>query len=278
MKQAASRHIGEFTVTVLDDGNMSASLELLMGIDPHEAGKIQQRAGINEPGNIHINAYLIEHKGKKILVDTGTGGRNAIGGELQQSLCAAGVSPEEIDVVLLTHAHPDHVGGLLDAEDRRVFPRAQLYLHPLEAQYWQDDEKYQQASERAQRNFLLARRVLSAHESNLHYLEDGLLIEGIRPVWLPGHTPGHTGFRIDAEGKSLLIWGDIVHFPHIQSIQPTVSIVFDCDPAQAEATRQHILAQAVEGSMIVAGMHLGVEGFARVIAVEDGYRLLYSEE
>ncbi|MRS15828.1 MBL fold metallo-hydrolase [Enterobacteriaceae bacterium RIT691] len=278
MKQPASTQIGDYRITVLSDGKMSASLELLSGIETAEAGKIQQQAGVLEPGSIHINAYLIQVHGKTILVDSGTGGRNNVGGELQQSLHAAGVAPEDIDIILLTHAHPDHVGGLLDAEERRVFANAQLYLHPREARYWLDDEKRQQAPERAQRNFALARRVLSVYESSLHYLKPDERIEGIRVVELPGHTPGHTGFRVDAQGHALLIWGDIVHFPHIQTTRPAVSIAFDCDPVQAEATRQKTFRQAFEENLLIAGMHLGIEGFARLTQRADGYQLIYAEE
>lgn len=278
MRQPVSRQIGEYCVTVLSDGKMSASLELLLGMNTAAAGKIQQHAGITEPGSIHINCYLIQTQSKTILVDTGTGGRNNVGGELQQSLLAAGVTPDEIDVVLLTHAHPDHIGGMLDAEERRVFPNAQIYLHPLEARYWLDDEKLHQATERAQRNFALARRVLNVYESSLHFLKTDALIEGIRPVALPGHTPGHTGFRIDAADQPLLIWGDIVHFPHIQSAYPSVSIAFDCDPVQARATREQTLHQAVNERLLIAGMHLGIEGFAAVSPTAEGYQLVDVDE
>jgi glyoxylase-like metal-dependent hydrolase (beta-lactamase superfamily II) len=273
MKQSASRQTGDFRVTVLSDGTMNASLELLLDIDPAQASTLQHQAGIAEAGTININAYLIQGREKTILIDSGTGGRNSVGGHLQQSLAEIGISPEEIDIILLTHAHPDHVGGLLDAEERAVFPHAELYLHPLEARYWQDDSIMQQASERAQRNFSLARRVLQVYASRLHYLESDSSVAGIRPVWLPGHTPGHTGFRIDAPQNSLLIWGDIVHFPHIQTLHPAVSIAFDCDPQQAKQTRLHVLAQAVNESLLIAGMHLGTEGFAEVAEVAGGYRL-----
>jgi glyoxylase-like metal-dependent hydrolase (beta-lactamase superfamily II) len=271
----ASRQIGDFLVTALSDGNMAASLDLLSGIDTADAGEIQRKAGITEPGNIHINCYLIRGNGRTILVDSGTGGQNNVGGLLKDNLAVAGISPEDIDTVLLTHCHPDHIGGLLDTKGRAIYKNAAVYLHPLEAKYWQDDEKLKLANERGQRNFALARRTLIAYEQNLHFLGENEIHKGISPVWLPGHTPGHTGFRIDSGDQSLLIWGDIVHFPHIQSAQPAVSIAFDCDPAQAEATREKILAQVVEEKMLVAGMHFGKEGFAYILPAADGYRVAY---
>ncbi len=272
-----ARQIGDFQVTALSDGNMAASLDLLSGIDTVDAGEIQRRAGITEHGNIHIHCYLIRARGKTILVDAGTGGANNAGGLLKENLSAAGVAAEDVDIILLTHAHPDHIGGLLDAEGQPVYHRAQLYLHPLEAEYWRDDNKLKQACERGQRNFALARRTLDAYAPSLRFLHEDELVQGIRPVWLPGHTPGHTGFRIDCGEQSLLIWGDIVHFPHIQSAQPAVAIAFDCDAVQAEETRQKILALAAREKLLIAGMHLSAPGFAYISPAAQGYSIDYAE-
>lgn len=273
-----TRQIGDFLVSALSDGTMSASLDLLSGIETAEAAAIQDNAQIAEPGNIHINGYLIQGRGRTILVDAGAGGLNNIGGQLRESLAAAAISPDDVDTVLLTHAHPDHIGGLLDAEGQPVFQQADLYLHPLEAAYWQDDEQRKRANERGQRNFTLVRRTVDAYARKLQLTGKGEVTEGILPVWLPGHTPGHTGFRIDSKGKCLLIWGDIVHYPHIQTACPEVSIVFDCDPVQARETREKILAQAVRENLLIAGMHLGRSGFARVRQAGEGYRIVWSEK
>jgi len=273
-----TRQIGDFLVSALSDGTMSASLDLLSGIETAEAAAIQDNAQIAEPGNIHINGYLIQGRGRTILVDAGAGGLNNIGGQLRESLAAAAISPDDVDTVLLTHAHPDHIGGLLDAEGQPVFQQADLYLHPLEAAYWQDDEQRKRANERGQRNFTLVRRTVDAYARKLQLTGKGEVTEGILPVWLPGHTPGHTGFRIDSKGKCLLIWGDIVHYPHIQTARPEVSIVFDCDPVQARETRKKILAQAVRENLLIAGMHLGRSGFARVRQAGEGYRIVWSEK
>ena len=127
------RQIGDFQITALSDGMMSASLDLLSGIEKTDADAIQNDAGLDEPGDIHINCYLIRGQGRVILVDTGAGPLSNKGGHLNINLAAAGVSPDEVDTVLLTHCHPDHIGGLLDTEKQPVFQHADIMLHPLEA-------------------------------------------------------------------------------------------------------------------------------------------------
>lgn len=275
--KCVSRQIGDFEVIALSDGNMSASLDLLSGITTTDAGEIQRSAGVTDPGNLHIYGYLIRGRGRTILVDSGTGGANNVAGQLAGHLQDFGVVPQAVDTLLLTHAHPDHIGGLLNEAGDAVYPNAQLYLHPNEVAFWQDDERLAQANERAQRNFTRARRTLAVYGERVHLLDDKPIVEGIRPVALPGHTPGHTGYRIDSPQESLIIWGDIVHFPYIQTAQPDVSIAFDIDPEQAKASRKRILAQAVQEKLLVAGMHFGGSGFARVIPEGQGYRMVYCE-
>ena len=275
--KCVSRQIGDFEVIALSDGNMSASLDLLSGITTTDAGEIQRSAGVTDPGNLHIYGYLIRGRGRTILVDSGTGGANNVGGQLAGHLQDFGVVPQAVDTLLLTHAHPDHIGGLLNEAGDAVYPNAQLYLHPNEVAFWQDDERLAQANERAQRNFIRARRTVAVYGERVHLLDDKPIVEGIRPVALPGHTPGHTGYRIDSPQESLIIWGDIVHFPYIQTAQPDVSIAFDIDPEQAKASRKRILAQAVQEKLLVAGMHFGGSGFARVIPEGQGYRMVYCE-
>ncbi|GKO56851.1 MBL fold metallo-hydrolase [Klebsiella quasipneumoniae] len=252
---------------------MTAPLTLLAGIAPEEAARLQRQAGVISPEIIEIGAYLIRGRGHTVLVDTGTGGANGVGGALIANLALLGVRPEDIDTILLTHAHPDHIGGLLTAAGTPAYPNATVLLPSRESAYWLAPSTLDNASERGQRNVLLVRRVMAICATQIRAIDENERIAGIRPCPLPGHTPGHTGYRLEAGGTSLLIWGDIVHFPSIQSARPEASVAFDVDPDQARRTRESLLRQAASERWLVGGMHLGLPGFASVENTASGYCL-----
>lgn len=264
---------GDLTVTAVSDGLMSAPLSLLSGISREEAEHLQRQSGLASPETIAIGAYLIRGRRNTVLVDTGTGGANGVGGELIANLARLGVGPEEIDAILLTHAHPDHIGGLLSAAGTPAYPNATVFLPTRESAYWLATSTFDNASDRGRRNVLLVRRVLANCAAQISGVDDEEVIAGIRPCPLPGHTPGHTGYRLEAGDTSLLIWGDIVHFPSIQSARPEASVAFDVDPEQARRTREILLRQAASERWLIAGMHLGLPGFARVENTASGYCL-----
>jgi len=268
--------IGGFLIQAISDGHLTASLDLLSHIDPAEAAQLQLKAGVSDPSSIHINTYLVRGKGRTILIDAGAGGIKGWGGELRGNLLRAGVQPTDVDTILLTHAHPDHVGGLLDAQGHPVFPNAELLIHPRELSFWEDDGNLARSNDRARGNFLLARQVFAGYRRNLRLLAEGDVLPGISMVPLPGHTPGHTGYRVDSAGQAALIWGDIVHFPHIQIARPDVSIAFDQDPQRAAAVRSGLLDMVSADRLIVAGMHLGELGFARIQRIGGTYALTYA--
>ncbi|WP_353192179.1 MBL fold metallo-hydrolase [Pandoraea pnomenusa] len=278
MNHFPSRQIGDFTITAISDGYLTASLEFLANIDADEAARIQHDAGQSPPAAIHINCYVVQGKGRTVLIDGGAGGIRQWGGLLMANLSLAGIAPSTIDTILLTHAHPDHVGGLVDAHGHAAFPNASLVAHTREVAFWQDDANLSRANERARGNFVIARRVLDAYRDKLRTFDKGDVLAGIRAMPLPGHTDGHTGYLVESGGDGALIWGDIVHFPHIQIRRPDVTIAFDQDATLAAATRSRLLDQVSSDRLLVAGMHLGELGFARIGQSNGKYRFRYEDE
>ena len=266
---------GDFTVTAISDGYLTASLDFLSNIDPCEASRMQNEAGQKAPASVHINCYLVRGAGRTILIDGGAGGIKQWGGRLISNLSLAGVEPSDIDTILLTHAHPDHVGGLVDAAGHIIFPNAELVARQQELAFWQDDGNLSRAAERARGNFQIARQVFDGYRDTLRTFDEGEVLPGIRAMPLPGHTDGHTGYLFESRDQSLVVWGDIVHFPHIQIERPDVSIAFDQDSSLAAATRSKLLDLVSSEGLLIAGMHLGELGFARIKQSRGRYGLVY---
>lgn len=272
-----SQQIGDLTITAISDGYLTASFDLLSNIDPAEASLMQENAGLKDHASIHINCYLVRGDGRTVLIDAGAGGFKQWGGRLKTNLPLAGVQPSEIDAILLTHAHPDHVGGLMDVSGEAAFPNAELVIHHRELVFWKDDGNLSRAPERARGNFLVARQAFDGYRDRMRTLDVGEAFPGITAVPLPGHTDGHTGYRLESHGQNLLVWGDIVHFPQVQIPRPDVTIAFDQDSHLAAATRSRLLDLVSSERLLIAGMHLGELGFARIKRMGGNYGVAYEE-
>jgi glyoxylase-like metal-dependent hydrolase (beta-lactamase superfamily II) len=171
----------------------------------------------------------------------------------------------------LTHLHADHIGGLVDAQGQAIFPNAGIVLHAAEAAFWLDSAAGTGAD---QPSIDLARHAIAPYRERMRVIEAGDVMPGISAVFLPGHTPGHTGYRIGDHGASVLIWGDLVNQPVVQCAFPEAGFFSDADSALAVRTRKDMLSKAAEENLLVAGMHIEFPGFAKVVREGAGYRLV----
>ena len=265
--------LGDLTVTALNDGYLPGSLDLVTGITKDEAGALQA-AGFraNDP-RITLNAFLITGPGRKpLLIDTGMGqlGGDTLG-RVPAALAATGIRPDEIGTILLTHLHPDHAGGLIGADGEALYPNAELVLHADEAGHWLGDGALSRASAEAKPYFENAQKATAPYAGRLRTVTDGEVAPGVTVVPLPGHTPGHTGYRIESGTKSLLMWADIVHLPAIQFKRPEAGMVFDVDGDQARETRRRILDRAASERSFIAGAHLEFPALGYVARDGQGY-------
>lgn len=270
-----TQQIGDFSITAIGDGYASASLDFLTNINQMDAINLQKSAGVNDPTSIHINTYLIRGRGRTILIDTGAGGYNQWGGDLQTNLALTGVMPEDIDTILLTHAHADHIGGLVNTFGEAAFPNAELFIHEHELSFWENENNMIRASKHVQANFLFVKNVFAKYRERIRTFINNDILPGISSVHLPGHTPGHCGYQIETGNTSLIIWGDMVHFPFIQIAHPNVSIAFDQDPILSAQIRNKLLDIVSTEKLLVAGMHLNALGFAYIEHSGTSYKISY---
>jgi glyoxylase-like metal-dependent hydrolase (beta-lactamase superfamily II) len=264
------RKVGDYVVTYLSDGLLDGSFSYLQGIEPTEAETMMKAAHRPPLAHFAIASYIIQGRGRTILVDSGAGGFNGWGGRFPVALAAAGVEPGDVDTVLLTHAHVDHIGGLT-LHGKPVFPKAELIISETEAKFWRDDAVMASAGADSKPFFDAARLALDAYQSRLKLVGAGEVLPGVDLVPLPGHTPGHSGYHIRSGNDQLLIWADITHMADIQIRKPEVTIGFDVDPDQARATRMKVLDQVASDRLMVAGMHFNMPGFITVERQGTGY-------
>jgi glyoxylase-like metal-dependent hydrolase (beta-lactamase superfamily II) len=272
MREAPVIDVGEFTVTAITDGVLNSNHDVILGIDKAETARL---TGVpyGEPLPLDVNCFLIRHRGRLILSDAGTG--SAMGptlGKLPQNLRAMGIAPEAIDLVMLTHLHPDHSLGLIDEAGRAVFPHAELMVHTVEAAFWLDRAAQPTDSERITRNTKAQRLATAPYRDRIRRIEDGEVLPGITAALRPGHTPGHTNWLLQSGGKRMLIWGDIVHLASVQMARPDATLVFDVEPALARASRERVFEFAAAEGLLVAGAHLPFPGVGRVERTGQGFR------
>jgi glyoxylase-like metal-dependent hydrolase (beta-lactamase superfamily II) len=260
-----SFQVGSVSCTVLlDDATMIGKDRLLKRF-PHgtEAEYRQAYADIGltlDEADSSFNILVMKIGGETVLVDTGEGGKPN-GGLLPESLRLAGIKPEEITLIVLTHADRDHVLGLLTDDHQPAFPNAAYVLSKKEMEHWQSQITADQ---------LLM--VSMMYQKGLRLIDmDEQILPGLTAVPLPGHTPGHIGLLLESDGEKLLHLADLMHSP-MQFAHPDWSPRYDVDPLRSIVTRRSALARAADESVLTLFYHLTFPGLGWVKITEKGFR------
>jgi glyoxylase-like metal-dependent hydrolase (beta-lactamase superfamily II) len=268
--------VGDLEVTALFDGTAAFDPHWLNGTKATMDGVIR---GLHEDPHILDVAdtgFLVNTGKQVILVDVGAGtwwGGGALG-RLAGSLRSAGYTLEQVDIVLVTHLHSDHVGGLTTQDGKRVFPNADVYVAKAESDFWLSPEIAAQAPKDAQPFFLSAQAIAAPYiKAGKWHTFSGSepIVDGMQLVPLPGHTPGHTGYEFLSKGQKILFCGDIVHALHVQLQHPEVTAIFDIDQIAAAATRQQLLPRLASEDIVIAGPHMNFPALGRLHKDGSGY-------
>lgn len=265
------RRIGDIVVTAISDGYLDASYEFMRNIEPRDAERLLKDAYRPAPPRVSVNSFVIHSGGRVALVDTGSAA--SMGptlGHMPKHLADAGIDIASIDTILLTHMHPDHSNGLTDPNGVAKFPNVELVVSERDVEHWHDDAAMVRATERQKlRFFQWAREQIKPYQDRRRDAR-GEVFPGVTAMPLYGHTPGHTGYLVESKGEQLLIWGDIVHIPDVQTRRPDVSMEPDTDGEAAVATRRRIFDMVAADRLLAAGMHMHFPGFLNLNRRPDG--------
>lgn len=273
--------VGDARITAFSDGSLPISVAAaLRGGDPAVTERSLASAFLADEVETSINVYLIEVDGHRILVDTGAGELmrgDGIGGALQKSMAAAGVTPESITDILVTHMHHDHAGGLTIG-GQRVFPKATVHAGKPDAEFFLDPEVARTSTYRSPglpRPFEEAVQVVRPYSQSGQLKPfDGTMeiLPGLTGTVRPGHTPGSAFYTLTRQGQTIVFIGDTVHVAAVQLRQPAVTIAFDVDQPQAAKNRAAALSDLAKTRALVAGPHLAYPGVGHIATAGAGYR------
>jgi glyoxylase-like metal-dependent hydrolase (beta-lactamase superfamily II) len=225
---------------------------------------------------LSVNVLVLKSKSGVMLFDAGAG--TAFGpatGKLLRGLARIGIGPADVKTIFITHAHPDHVCGLVDASWVPVFPSAGIIAAKTEVDFW-TSENPDLSGIRVQpenRDQILAtiKKTLAAVKANLELKSPGKVSPQVELIPAPGHTPGHSLFKVSQGDDNLLVMGDAVHVFALQFPHPEWTMAYDTYPAQAVKTRRKLFKDEAADRITLLGAHMPFPGIGHVRKAKQGY-------
>jgi glyoxylase-like metal-dependent hydrolase (beta-lactamase superfamily II) len=268
-------NVGGAEVTVVSDGGLDLGdpKGTFTGVPDDEMRKMLSDNFLS-PTDVLLeqNSPIVNTGDKLVLFDTGMGTSKMFGattGRQQKSIKEAGIKPEDIDAVVFSHGHIDHIGGVVDENNKVLFPNAQFYIAENDFGYWTDYDKagpkLKDFVDHAKKNLLPVRDRLVFYKNEQEFLP------GITALSAPGHTVGHTIFVISSNGKSFAYTADLTHHPILLMEKPRMEFSFDTDPKQAAESRVKMLDMLATQKIPVLAYHYPWPGLGHVAKTAEGF-------
>ncbi|WP_019561247.1 MBL fold metallo-hydrolase [Caldimonas manganoxidans] len=272
----ARLRLGEVEILAINDG--VARRPLAEGF-VREVPLAQVQAALRDAGlptthvDIGFTAFVAILGERRILMDTGNGQFGApTTGRLLAHLQAAGLPPDQIDTVLITHFHGDHINGLRNRDGSTPFPKAEVWVPEAEWAFWMDDARMNAAPDAMRGAFQNVRRVFGPIATQVRrFAPDAVLMPGLRAIAAHGHTPGMSMFQVESRGQRFLNLADLSNLPALFVRQPDWAVTFDMDPQAARAVRHKILSMAAQEGVTVGGYHFPFPAFGQLQRQAQGY-------
>ena len=267
--------VGGFEVTTIYDGAIQLAGPRPIFGENQSDGDVQALAMDNHlPGDkmeISFTPVMVNTGKELVMFDSGNGaGRRPNAGKVAATLASAGYSAEQVDIVVITHCHGDHIGGLME-DGKPLFPNARYVIGQVEYDFWSPKEKAESgplvnAAKLVQSNVV-------ANAAKMSFLKpDGEVTAGIRAVGAFGHTPGHMGYHVESEGKRFVIWADTTNHFVVSLQRPDWHVRFDMNKDDAVASRKKMLDMVAADKLLATGYHMPFPAVGYVVKHGSGYR------